>query len=169
MTPDKDKYYENATKKLLKTIDEMDLKTTERLRAKNLILLFRDSFKLPSVKYKTFSRELGNDLSALRYDSHGFCRVASIDFAIMMGDIKEWQLMYLDELWIYGPHHFLMHMPSKTILDLTYDQYTNHGLEIPYDIGHKIPVRVANDDAALEFASAVGINDLWAEMKKQKD
>ena len=57
MTPEKEQYYENATRKLLKTIDSMGLDKIERLRAKNLTLLFRDSFKLPDVIYKTFWRE----------------------------------------------------------------------------------------------------------------
>ena len=169
MTPEKEKYYENATKKLLKTIDEMGLDKLKSARARSLVLLFRDSFKLPTVKYKTFKDELGDNIGYLTYDSEGFCRAASISFALMMGDIKEWQLMYVNELWTYGAHHYLMHMPSKTILDLTYDQFTNYGIEIPYDIGSKIPLRVANDDSVIKFASAVGIPDIWAELKKQND
>lgn len=168
MTPEKEQYFENATKKLLKTIDTMGLDQKARLRAKGLVLLFRDSFKLPAVKQKTFQRDLGDNISCLKYDSEGFCRVASLNFAYMMKDIKNWQLMYIDEIWTYGPHHYLMHLPSKQILDLTYDQYTNYKLEIPYYIGRKIPCRLANDDNALDFASAVGF-DLLTELKKRTE
>ena len=168
MTPDKEQYYEHATRKLLKTIDTMGLEKMECMRAKNLILLFRDSFKLPTVKYKTFYKDLGNNIGFLKYDSDGFCRVSSINFAVMMGDLKNWQMMYLDEIWTYGPHHYLMHIPSKQILDLTYDQYTNHDIKIPYFLGRKIPYQLEPQDNAIDFANAIGI-DLLTTLKKQKE
>ena len=167
MTPEKEEYYEKATRTLLKTIDEMGLDRLERIRAKNLVLLFRDSFKLPNVKYETFRDELGDNIGCLTYDSEGFCRVASINFALMMGNIKEWQLMYINELWTYGAHHYLMHMPSKTILDLTYDQFTHYGIKVPYSIGYKLPLHLGSNDMADKFASAIEIDKWGTQLKKQ--
>lgn len=170
MTPDKELYYEHATRKLLKTIDAMNLGKLPSMRAKNLILLFRDSFKLPTVKYKTFEHELGDSLAFLKYDSDGFCRVASTNFGIMMGGAERWQMMYIDDKWTYGPHHFLTHVPTNTILDLTYDQYTNHNIKIPYDIAHPISYQLdtPKTDPVMRFAAAMGI-DLIGELKKQND
>lgn len=170
MTPEKERYYEDATRKLLKTLDTMNLGKIPTMRAKNLVLLFRDSFKIPTIKYKTFEHELGNSLGFLTYDSDGFCRVASMNFGIMMGGTKHWQMMYIDDIWTYGPHHFLMHIPTKTVFDLTYDQYTNHDITVPYDIARPISYQMdtPEKDPALRFAKEVGI-DLIQELKKQND
>ena len=162
MLPEKEKFYEDATQKLLKTIDKMQMDKLSRMRAKNLVLLFRDSFKLPDIKQKTFK----DDYECFSYASDGFCRVSSINFALMMGGMPEWRLKYIDNLWTYGPHHYLMHVPSQTILDLTYDQYTNAGLEIPYHLGKTIDFDFKKDESAVRFAQALGLNSLIA---KQKD
>lgn len=170
MTPEKDKYYEKATKQLLETIDTMGLDKISRLRAKNLVLLFRDSFKMPTIKYKTFEHELGNTIGFLNYDSDGFCRVASTNFGIMMGGAAKWQMMYIDDIWTYGPHHYLVHNQSNTILDLTFDQYTNNNITVPYDIGRKVPYQLntKGQDPVFRFADALGI-DIIQELKKQND
>ena len=158
MTPDKEKYYENATRKLINAIDKMKMGSIERVRAKNLTLLFRDSFKLPDVKQATFSQE--TDVKKFTYDSDGFCRVSSINFALMMGENPNWQVMYIDDLWTYGPHHFLMHMPSKSVLDLTYDQYTHSGIEVPYYLGQPVKYALESDAAATRFAHILGLTPL---------
>jgi hypothetical protein len=51
-----------------------------------------------------------------------------------MGE-KNWKLMYIDEIWTYGPHFFLYHVPSRQNFDLTADQYTVQGLDVPYYLG----------------------------------
>ena len=165
MSPEKEQYYESATKKLLETIDSMDLNKAERLQAKNLVLLFRDSFKLPDVKRATFSKI--TDIKYFTYDSDGFCRASSIDFALMMGGNPNWRVKYINDIWTYGPHHFLMHMPSKTILDLTYDQYTNTGITIPYEMGYFIPYSLEPYEAPMRFAEAIGIKQ-FITFKNQK-
>lgn len=164
MTPEKEKYYEQATQKLLKTIDEMGLDDLHRLRAKNLVLLFRDSFKLPEVKAKTLAPYLGKDIKSLTYDSDGFCRAASIDFALMMG-VKDWQVRYVDSsLWTYGSHYFLVHTPSNTVLNLTYDQFANIGLSVPYEFGH--PIDYSLDNISTKFAQAINLTPLLANQKE---
>ena len=69
--------YENATQGLLKKLDGMRLERTQRLRAKNLTLLFRDSFKSDAVKHATFYTDIGYSYKAFPYDSYGFCRASS--------------------------------------------------------------------------------------------
>ena len=164
MLPEKEQFYEKATKKLLATIDKRNMDKLPRVRAKNLVLYFRDSFKLPDIKQQTFK----DDFQCTSYASDGFCRVSSINFALMMGGMPDWQLHYIGDLWTYGPHHYLMHVPSKTILDLTYDQYTNAGLEIPYHLGKATDFDFEKDDDAVRFAEALDLQSLIAN-KKQKD
>lgn len=169
MLPEREKFYEHATQKLLSVIDKMKMDKMHRMRAKNLVLLFRDSFKLPNVKYAVFSPELSNEqIARLTYDSDAFCRVSSINFAVMMGGAPEWQLMYIDDLWTYGPHHYLKHIPSNTIFDLTYDQYTHAGIDVRYDLGRPIPFDYQKDSAAQSFANAIGLTSML-NATKQKD
>ena len=160
MTPDKEKIYKNATQKLLTTIDSMKMDKIQRMRAKNLALYFRDSFKLSNVKYDTFWTDLGKDMKNLTYDSDGFCRAASVNFALMMGGAPDWKLMYIDKIWTYGPHHYLLHAPSKTVLDLTYDQYTNVGISVPYSLGKPIKLAFKEEDIALRFAEALQLTPI---------
>lgn len=166
MKPDKEKYYETATRKLLETIDKMKMDKLPRLRAKNLVMLFRDSFKLSDVKFETFWTDLGEDMKAFSYDSDGFCRAASLDFALMMGGEPEWKLMYIDKLWTYGPHHYLLHVPSKTVLDLTYDQYTNTGISVPYFLGKPIKLEFEEEQIEGRFAKALQLTPLLKNNQK---
>ena len=167
MTPDKETFYKNATEKLLKTIEKMNMARLQRMRAKNLALYFRDSFKLADVKYQSFWVDLREDMKKFRYDSDGFCRAASLDFALMMGGEPDWQLMYIDGLWTYGPHHYLLHTPSKIILDLTYDQYANTGINIPYQLGKPIEMKFKQERIEGRFAKALNLTPLL--VNNQKD
>ncbi len=141
MHPDKENFYKNATRKLLQTLDNMNLSDAERHQAKKLTMLLRGAFKVPAIKHAVFSDNLGNDWKVFTYDSDGFCLTSSFIFANEMNKQSgrhDWQLMYINELWTYGPHHYLKHIPTNTVFDLTYDQYTHYGLTIPYNIGGAI-------------------------------
>lgn len=168
MLPEREKFYEQATQKLLATIDKMKMDKFRRVRARNLVLLFRDKFKLPEIKHAVFEPDLTKEkIAALTYDSDAFCRVASINFALMMGGAPEWKLMYIDKMWTYGPHHYLVHMPSNTIFDLTYDQYAHAGIDIRYDLGRQISYDIDEEEATQRFAKKLGLTSLV--FNKQKD
>ncbi len=160
MTPEQEILYKNATQNLLKKVSQIGLSHNANTRAHNLVLLFRESFKIPTIKYAAFSDNINPDV--FRYDSDGFCRVASTAFAQLMNTTKrDWRVMYINDLWTYGPHHYLIHKPSNIILDLTYDQYTNMGVtEIPYHIGYEIKTK-GNDKSVARFIDMI--------QKKQKD
>ncbi|MBO5833466.1 MAG: hypothetical protein J6R22_00710 [Alphaproteobacteria bacterium] len=162
MIQSKDDFYRAATSKLLKQIDSMNMTDVDRHQAKKLVMLFRNRFKDPEVKMATFGPDLNNNISAFTYDSDGFCKASSCTFSDMLGP-KDWQLMYINDLWTFGPHHYLMHIPSKQVFDLTADQYTHSGIEIPYYMGY--PVRLDQNErkSAERFAAVLNIN------KKQND
>lgn len=158
-------FYKKATDKLLATIEKMGMEKISRIRAKNLALYFRDSFKLENVKYQTFDKE---NADAFRYCSDGFCRASSIDFALMMGGGKDWKLMYIDDMWAHGPHHYLLHVPSNTILDLTYDQYAHSGITIPYFLGKPTKLYFDENESEGRFAKALNLMPMIA-ANKQKE
>lgn len=167
MTPNKAEFFENATQTLVRKINAMGMDKLSRMRAKNFVLLFRDSFKLPAVKHATFNDLSDDDIRKFTYDADGFCRASSAAFAALMG-AHDWKLMFIGNGWSFGPHHYLVHVPSNTILDLTFDQYSHVGIKIPYFIGREIKLEINNDDTSVNFCRAIGI-DLIQTIKKQKD
>ena len=155
MIHDKDKFYEQATKNLLNQIDNMGLEKQQRLQAKNTILLFRDSFKLRKIKQKM--------KNAYDYDSQGFCESASLAFVKIMG--SDWQVFYISSAaWNMGPHIFIRHIPSRTILDLTFDQYSYRDIEIPYNLAQPVNITNRNKNLGGKFIDVIG---LVTEMNKQ--
>ncbi len=158
MQSNKEDFYKNATRKLLKTLDDIKISDAERHQAKKLTMLLRNAFKVPAIKDAVFSDDLGDDWRVFTYDSDGFCLTSSFIFADIMNrqsGRNDWQLMYIDELWTYGPHHYLKHIPSGTVFDLTYDQYTHYGLTVPYDIGGAIKGTKYHQDKAAQLITAI--------------
>lgn len=158
MDKNKEQHFECATKKLIAQLDSMGLDKTTRMQAKNLVLLFRDSFKLDAVKYATFAHTTGDEFKLFTYDSDGFCKAASCSFIGMMNNPKEWRLMYINEVWAYGPHFFVQHIPSGQAFDLTYDQYEHDGISVPYYIGRPIKMNGDAKDTAKRFLQSAGID-----------
>ena len=158
MNPEKEIFYKNTTSKLLKQLDSMKMSDEERHQAKKMVLLFRNSFKSEDVKRATFGREI----SEFTYYSDGFCKASSFAFLNAMGE-RSWKLMYINELWTYGPHFFLMHVPSRQPFDLTADQYTNNGISVPYFMG--APVKLDGQD----MKPAQRFINVLAERMYQKD
>lgn len=159
MLPDKQIIYQNATQKLVDTIAGMKLKPAEKDMAIHLTKKFRTAFQSPAVKQATLGPEIKDigDASIFRYDSEGFCRACSIAFANLINEQSaDWQVRYIDELWTFGPHHYLYHKPSKTVLDLTFDQFTVDGIQqIPYDMGRVLPDKYKDDVIARRFVKAI--------------
>lgn len=155
MLPEKEKFYEAATKKLIKQIDGFNLEKLARVKAKNFVLLFRDSFKLPEVKHAVFYPDLGEDMKDLTYDSDAFCKI-SYAYEKLMPDCK-FDLYYINNIWTFGPHHYLVHKPTKLVFDLTFDQYKHVGIDIPYNMGTKVIENPKDYEIAYRFADAIGI------------
>lgn len=149
--------YESATRGLLQKPDEIVSDRSQRLRAKNLTLLFRDSFQLDSVKHATFYSDVGYDYKSFPYDSFGFCRASSFSFIALMNN-PDWRLMYIDDLWTYGPHFFVMHVPTKTPFDLTFDQYAYNGVEIPYNMGRPAKIDGDGKNVVVRFLHSAGLD-----------
>lgn len=160
MTEKKQVYYENATKRILAQLKTLNLNPNQYKRATDLVLKFRTAFKNDAVKKASFI-DPKNDIWDLGYHSAGFCRIASISFAIAM-DLYDWQLMAIDEKDWYGEmgHHWLQHIPSGKIFDITYDQFTVDGFKLPYHLGHKANYNLSLQDPTHKFAKSVGLDIL---------
>jgi len=168
MQQDKKLFYEKATQKLLSQIDGMGLKPDTKRQAIYFTRLFREAFKFDEIKKYTFITPYSN-LWDLGYDSAGFCRAASITFAIVMG-LTDWKLMYIDDIaWAARePHHYLKHIPSGEFFDITYDQFEFNGYTVPYELGSEAIFGLKPMDTPIKFARALDIDLIGVLKGEQK-
>ncbi len=154
MRKEKEEFYQQATRRLLQQIDKMKMTDDQRRMARRFTLLFRNSFKSEAVKHATFDDQYGKRTDVFTYPSDGFCKASCFAFMNAM-DSSDWKLMYISEIWTYGPHFFLYHIPSKQNFDLTADQYTNIGISVPYELGRPERLEGKETASAQRFAIAV--------------
>ena len=156
--PEHKVFYEEATKNILAQLKMLNLSPEKYKRATNLVILFRKAFQQDDVKKATFINP-DSKIWDLGYDSAGFCRVASITFAIAM-DFHEWQLMAITKDDWYGKmgHHWLQHVPTGKVFDITYDQFTVDNLKLPYHLGSKAAYNLSLQDETHKFAKSVGLD-----------
>ena len=178
-----EKFYQGTTNTLLKKLGTMGLSADERARATDIVSRFRNAFKSQDIKNKTFPDEIPDspEIAARIYPSNGFCRASSLAFCALMGGKENgWRVKAIPEMFApYGPHHYIFHEPSNTVLDLTADQFTHAvGLqEIPYKYGEFVSDEFGFNDTPYNFARAIGIdlsyekttNQLVAKAKTFKD
>ena len=156
--PEHKVFYEQATKNILAQLKTLNLTPEKYKRATELVYKFRTAFTQEDVKKATF---INSEIWDLGYDSAGFCRVASISFALAMG-AYEWRLMSIDQDEWYGEmgHHWLKHIPSGKVFDITYDQFTVDGLKLPYHLGTPTAYNLSLCDETHKFAKFVGIDTM---------
>ena len=156
--PEHKVFYEQATKNILAQLKMLNLSPEKFKRATNLVLQFRKAFQQDDVKKATFITATDKTWN-LGYDSAGFCRVASITFAIAM-DFHEWQLMTIgkDDWCGEMGHHWLQHIPTGKVFDITYDQFTVDNLKLPYHLGRKAAFNLSLQDETHKFAKSVGLD-----------
>lgn len=152
MVSKKDIFYEQTTHTLICHIDKMGLDKTTSTQVKQFITIFRNGFKLKSVKYAVYSPDLGTDWRGINYHSYGFCRAASLSFYYLM-DSKDWDLMYCD----FFKHYYLRHKKSGVYFDITYDQYSYHGVQIPYEYGRKTRLYKYDEPTINNFLNSLNI------------
>lgn len=157
-TPEQKKYYEQATKNILAQLQSLNMSPEKYANAANLVKRFREAFTKDEVKKATFITP-DSKIWDLGYDSGGFCRVASISFAIAT-DFHDWQLMAIDGNQWHGKmgHHWLKHVPTGKVFDITYDQFTVDGLKLPYHLGKPAAYALSLQDETHKFAKCVDLN-----------
>ncbi|MDR2413231.1 MAG: hypothetical protein LBD50_03410 [Rickettsiales bacterium] len=131
MLPEKEKHYELATRKLLKKADSLPLDKFDRINLKNITLMLRDSFKLEYVREFV----LGQEFKDTFHWAAGFCLSSSECVYRLTKGGHIWDFMHINDIWTYGPHCYLRHRQSGIIYDITADQYTCFGMQIPYNLG----------------------------------
>lgn len=169
MSKSKKAFYEAATKNLLIQLDGIGLAGDEKTKAIHFTKLFRELFKYDEVRKYMFETPESN-LWDLGYNSVGFCRIASVNFAIIMG-VKNWRLMCINDSQWDGraSHHYLQHIPTGKFFDLTYDQFAFYGKEVPYELGHETVFNLSSDEMSKKFAKDVLNIDIIDTLKKESN
>ena len=153
--PEFKNFYKAATKKILARIEELGLAEQEKQKARKYVKLFRNAFLLDSVKKAILGDKYNPAIDSI-YDSTGFCRISSVAFAAVMG-AGDWDLMCINKRsWAgHANHHYLKHIPTGKIVDLTYDQFVN---EVPYEKGRSVQYKGTINTDGQTFATAAGVD-----------
>ena len=156
---DSKKFYDLATEKILKKIDDLGLSKEDTIKAHGYAKIFRRAFLSGAVAKTMFDEKIDLKRKNYIYYSSGFCRVSSFAFAAAMG-AADWELMCIKENEWDGKteHHYLKHVPTGKFLDLTYDQFAVNGKYVPYELGHKANLIPTLQTDGLTFANAAGID-----------
>lgn len=107
-----------------------------------LVAVLRNGFKLCAVRQEIFGapevKRWAGEHKNIPVFSKSFCDSSS--YIIFTKFAGEFDFMYITrEDWAAGgPHCYLRHKSSGIIFDITYDQYTAVGIDIPYNKGRAI-------------------------------
>lgn len=84
-------------------------------------------------------------------NSTGFCFSASEVIYRLCGGKENWIMKSIIDPrdWNNGTHYFLVNKQSQEILDVTSEQYTLRGIEIPYHLGKGKGLRNVSKKARL--------------------
>jgi hypothetical protein len=94
-------------------------------------------------------------------DSTGFCFVASEVLYRLTGGTNVWQVVSINDPrdWNNGTHYFLKRRVGDEIVDITADQYTSRGINIPYAVGRGRGLCFVSNKARL-LARLCGLGEL---------
>ena len=109
---------------------------TTQTNLKELISKLKKSFKSKITKEQVLDPEWLEINIKNKIDSTGFCFYASEVIYRLTGGKNVWLIKKIaKEVFPEGPHYFLQNKETKEILDITADQFTKLGINIPYEKG----------------------------------
>jgi hypothetical protein len=96
----------------------------------------KNAFKDDDVKLQVLDDIWLEKSKETKIDETGFCFYASEVIYRLFGGKDFWTLKRISkEDFDDGPHYFLFNKENNTILDITSKQYSEFGIEIPYEKG----------------------------------
>ncbi len=127
----------------------------------DIINILRNSFTNDNIKQQVldenwYQRNIENGI-----DSTGFCFAASEVIYRLTGGTNNWQVVSINDPkdWNNGTHYFLKRKKNSEIIDITADQYTARGINIPYAVGRGRGLRFVSQKARL-LARLSGLREL---------
>ncbi len=156
MKTNKDIIFDKATDQLVSKINLFGLDKQENIKLQKLVLLFRHSFKLRSIKLVVYNKITNQELKKFPSHSYGLCKASTYAFYNVSGGNDNWDIMYISFDNFYSPHYYLMHKKSQNIFDLTFDQFSD--TEIPYNSGKIMDYEENVTDLANRFLNTMKID-----------
>lgn len=124
-----------------------------------LIKKIKDSYKIEEVKKFGLVDEWYEKNLQNKIDSTGFCYISTQIIYFKTGGKDKWKIKQIHKnKWIYGTHYYLEDRDTGEILDITSDQYTKLGLEIPYDLARGTSFRFGITKKAKALADYLNID-----------
>ncbi|MGE4444359.1 MAG: hypothetical protein AB7E37_05185 [Candidatus Altimarinota bacterium] len=125
-----------------------------------IIEKLKSSFKDEKIKKEILDEVWYKKNIDSKIDSTGFCFVASEIIYRNTGGKNVWiSKSITGEKWNLGPHRFLVNKETKEILDITSDQYTALGEEIPYEKGVNAPFHKNFSKGYKILAEKIGLSN----------
>ncbi len=126
-----------------------------------IIELLRNTFNNDEIKREVLDDEWYELNIESGINSTGFCFSASEVLYRLTGGNDNWQIKYLQDPthWENGTHYFLKRRANNEIVDITADQYTEIGVEIPYNLARGTGLRNISNKARI-LAQLSGIGEL---------
>ena len=127
----------------------------------DIINILRNSFSDDAIKRQVLDVNWYQVNIVNGIDSTGFCFAASEVLYRLTGGTNIWQVVSINDPrdWNNGTHYFLKRRQNNEIVDITADQYTARGINIPYAIGHGCGLRFVSNRARL-LARLSGLGEL---------
>ena len=127
----------------------------------DIINILRNSFSNDAIKRQVLDENWYQENIDNGIDSTGFCFAASEVLYRLAGGTNIWQVVSINDPrdWDNGPHYFLKRRKNNEIIDITADQYTSRGIEIPYAVGRGRGLRFVSNKARL-LARLSGLGEL---------
>lgn len=127
----------------------------------DIINILRNSFSNDIIKRQVLDESWYLENIANKVDSTGFCFAASEVLYRLTGRSDNWQVVSINDPrdWNNGTHYFLKRKHNSEIIDITADQYTSRGINIPYEVGRGRGLRFVSRKARL-LARLSGLGEL---------
>jgi len=116
-----------------------------------IIEILKKSFADDDIKRQVLDENWYNLNIENNIDSTGFCFAASEILYRMTGGKSVWKIISINDPndWNNGTHYFLLRKSNNEIIDITANQYTDRGIEIPYEKGKARGLRFVSRKAKL--------------------
>ena len=119
------------------------------------VAFIKEDVKKAILKPEWFEKNINSQVH-----STGFCYAASEVIYRLSGGEKNWKKVSIAESeWDHGGHFYLINKKTNEILDISSDQYTEHNIYIPYELG-KVGGFRALTNSAKKLSELAGLGEL---------
>lgn len=131
------------------------------MQESKIINMLKEAFKDDKIKRQVLDSNWYQLNIERGIDSTGFCFSASEVLYRLTGGTQIWMVKRLIDPtnWNQGTHYFLLRKSNNEIVDITSNQFTERGIQIPYERGRGTGLRNISNKARF-LARLAGLGEL---------